>query len=135
MRGDHPRRDVPRVRAGESDPRESVDRLQTLEQRREVAGRVVGRLIVIDDLPEQLDFARAGVDGMARLGDDVRRRPHALVTARVRHDAERAEFVAAFDDGDVGLDRIEAASDPQRKRDIAHRIDIEDRRGPSFPAD
>ena len=93
--------------------------------RREVAGRVVGGLIVIDDLPEQLDFASAGVHGMARLGYDVRRRPHALVTARVRHDTERTEFVATFDDGDVGLHRIEAASDPQWKRDIAHGIDIE----------
>ena len=30
-----------------------------LQQRREVAGRIVRRLVVVDDLPEQLDLAAA----------------------------------------------------------------------------
>ena len=84
---------------------------------------VVGRLVVVDDLPEQLDFPGAGVHRVPRLGDDVGRRAHALVAARVRHDAERAELVAAFDDGDVGLERIAAPRDPERKRDVVDRVD------------
>ena len=35
--------------------------------------------------------------------EDVAPRPHALGSARIRHNAEGAEFVAALDDGHVGL--------------------------------
>jgi hypothetical protein len=65
-----------------------------------------------------------------RVGEDVRDRPHPLVAARVRHHAEGAELVAAFDDRDVGLDRIAAARDAQRERDIAERVEIDERRVP-----
>ena len=127
-RPDHSRGHVTRVRARESNPRQAVDLLQPLQQSREIAAIVVWRLVVVDDLSEQLDFPGARVDRVARLGDDVGSRPHALVAARVRDDAEGAEFVAAFDDGDVGLDGIEASRDAKRERDVAERVEIEDRR-------
>ena len=65
-RRDHPRRDVARMRAGEADPLEPGDLVEPLEQRREVARRVVGRLVVVDDLPEQLDFAARPVSAAWR---------------------------------------------------------------------
>ena len=113
-----PRRDVPRMRAREPDALDARRRRERLEQRREVAGRIVGRLVVVDDLPEQLHFACARRRRLADLGQDVGLRPHPLVPARVRHDAEAAELVAAFDDRDVGLDGIAAPRHAQRKRHV-----------------
>ena len=75
-----------------------VDRRRPLEQGREVAAGVVWRLVVIDDLPEQLDFARTRCDRLTRVGHDLGNRTHPLVPARVRHHAERAELVAPLDD-------------------------------------
>ena len=121
----HARRHVARVRAGEADPLQPVDVVEALEERREVARRVVRRLVVIDDLPEQLDFPRPGVRRLPRVGEDVGDRPHPLVAARVRHDAEGAELVAAFDDRDVGLQRVATARDAERKRDVLDRVEID----------
>ena len=56
QRRDHPRRDVPRMRAGEPDALQPLDPVEPLEQRREVARRIVRRLVVVHDLPEQLDL-------------------------------------------------------------------------------
>ncbi len=64
---------------------------------------------------------------LAGFGDDRRGRPHALVAARVRHDAERAELVAPFDDGDVRLRRIGAARDAEREGHVIERIDVDER--------
>ncbi len=64
------------------------------------------------------------VRGASDVRQDVGDRPHPLVAARIRDDAERAEFVAAFDDGDVRLERIRTARDPQRKRHVVVRIEI-----------
>ena len=104
--------------------------MQALEQAGEIAGGIVGRLVVVDDLPEQLDFLRAGGDGVACLRQDVGNRPHPLVPARIRHHAEGAELVAAFDDGDVGLDWILAPGDPQGERHVAERIQVDHRSTP-----
>ncbi len=69
-----------------------------------------------------------GGGGVAHLGEDLRCRTHAFVTAGVRHDAERAELVAALDDGHVGTDRVVAAGQPERERDVLVRVEIEQRR-------
>jgi hypothetical protein len=63
------------------------------------------------------------MDRLGRVFDDLGHGPHALVTACVGNDAERAELVAALDDRDVGLDRVGAPGDAQRERDVVHRID------------
>ena len=88
---------------------------------------IVRRLVVIDDLPEQLDFLVPFGGRLHHLVDDVALGAHPLVAARVRHHAERAELVAAFDDGDVGLHRIVPARHPERKRHVVVRIDVDAR--------
>ena len=103
------------MRAGEANALQSVDLVESREQRREVARRVVGGLVVIDDLSEELNLDRALRDRLPGLGDNRRRRTHALVAAGIGHDAEGAELVASFDDGHVGLRRIGAPRDTQRK--------------------
>ena len=83
--GDETRRDVPRMRTGEPDATNAADRADPLQEGREVTGRVVRRLVVIDDLPEQLHFDAAGVGGALHLGENVADGTHPLVPARVRH--------------------------------------------------
>ena len=119
---------MPRMRAREPDALDAGHLVHSLQQRREIARRIVRRLIVVDDLPEQLDLAVPLVRGMSHFVEDVALRAHALVPARVRHDAERAELVAAFDDGDVRLDRIVAPRHAERKRHVLVRVDVDARR-------
>src|SRR3954466_2922518 len=121
-RGNHPRRDMTRMRTGESDSREPLDFVEALKETSEVAAWIVGRLIMIHDLPEKLHFPRALCDGLSGFCHDVGRGSHSLVAARVRHDTERAVFVAALDDRHVRLHRIAPARYPQRKRHIVYRI-------------
>ena len=125
-------RDVPRMRAGEPDTLDAVDVVHRLEQAGEIAARVVRRLVVVHDLAEQLHFASAVRRGLADLRQDVGLRPHALVAARVRDDAEAAELVAAFDDRDVRLHRVVPPRHPERKRHIVVRVEIEQRRTAAF---
>ncbi len=81
-------------------------RVYGFEQPAEVARRIVGRRVVVHDLAEQLHFSVARVGGLTDLRHDIRLRPHALVSPRVRDDAEAAELVAPFDDRHIRLDRI-----------------------------
>ena len=112
---DQPRAGMARMRAREPDALDAGDIVDLGEQLREVAAGIVRRLVVVDDLPEQLDLAAARVDGLADVRQDVGLGAHALVAARVRHDAEGAVVVAPFDDRDVRLDGIAAPRDPQRE--------------------
>ena len=99
--------------------------LTSVEELREVAGGIVGRLVVIHDLPEELNLLPPRRHGVAHIGQDVGLGAHALVPARVRHHAERAVVVAAFDDGDVRLEWIAAPRDSKRKRHVVPGIDID----------
>ena len=92
---------------------------------------IVRRVVVVDDLPEQLHFAVAAGGRLAHLGQDVGLRAHPLVAARVRHDAEAAELVAALDDRHVRLDRIAAPRHAERKRHIVVRIEVDVHAGPA----
>ena len=49
------------MRAGEADAVDAVDLVHRLEQRREVARRIVRRLVVVHDLAEQLHLPAAAV--------------------------------------------------------------------------
>ena len=108
--------------AGETDPLDPGNFMDGFEQAREVARRVVRRLVMIDDLPKQLEF-RAG-RWRRRRGPSARISawPDPLVSACVRHHAERAEIVAAFDDGHVRPDWIAAPNHAKRKRRILVRV-------------
>ena len=126
---DQPRPGVPRMRAGETDSLDAGHVVDLGEELREVAAGIVRRLIVIHDLPEELNLLPARCDGVPNVGEDVGFGAHPLVAAGVRHHAERAVVVAAFDDGDVGLDRIPAPRDSKRKRDVVPGVDIDFRCG------
>ncbi len=117
---------VPRMRAGKANPLDTVDSLHSLEQPGKTARRIVGRLVMVDDLSQQLDFLPACRRGVANFGHDVCLAPHAFMAARVRHHAEAAEFVAALDDGDVRLDWIASSRHAERPADIIVGIQIDD---------
>src|SRR5688500_8589834 len=91
QRLDHPRGDVPGMRARETDPFEAVDAIETLEESREIAVRIVRCLVVVDDLPEQLDLPGAGGDGLTGVRHDVGGGPHSFLAPRVRHHTEGTE--------------------------------------------
>ena len=101
------------------------------EQPGEVAGRIVGRLVVVHDLAEELHLPAPASAASPHLGQDLGLRPHALVAARVRHHAEAAVLVAAFDDRHPRADRIAAARQAERKRDVVVRAEVDLRRGAS----
>jgi hypothetical protein len=113
------------MRTGKADTLHARHLVHLLQQAREVAFRIVGRLVVVHDLPEELDLAMALVGRLADLGENLRRRPHPLVAPGVRHHAEGAELVAAFDDVDVGLHRVRPARDPERERHVLVRVDVD----------
>ena len=124
-RRNQPRRHVARMRAGKPDPRDALDFVDLLQQRREVTGGVVGRLIVIDDLPQELDFPQAPGGGVAHFGQDLGLRPHPLVAPRVRDHAEAAVLVAAFDDRHPRTHRVIAPRDAERERDVVVRAEVD----------
>ena len=69
---------------------------------RRVAAVQALAMIGVDVLAEQRDLADAGLGEPLGLGDDLRNRPRNLGAARIGHDAEGAELVAAFLHGDEG---------------------------------
>ena len=79
------------MRAGEADALDAVHLVNGFQQTGKIALRIVGRLVVIDDLTEQLHFLQAARGGVADLRQNLALRPHPFVAARVRHDAEAAE--------------------------------------------
>ncbi len=83
----------------------------SLQQPPQRPGAAVGSraMIGVDVLPDQRHFAHAGASEVPHLGDDLFDRARDLRAARVRHDAERAEFVAPFLHGDES--RYAAAAD------------------------
>ena len=92
-----------RVGARKTDPLHAVNLVDRFEEAGEIAARLVGRIVVIHDLAEQLHLAMSCARRLAHFGQDVGPCPHPLVAAGVGDDAEATEFVAAFDDRDVRL--------------------------------
>ena len=68
----------------------------------------------VDVLAEQRHLAHAGLGELFGLGDDLRHRPRHFRAARIGHDAEGAELVAAFLHGQEG--RHAAADDLRSAR-------------------
>ena len=114
-----------RVRAGKPHALNAVHRATRASTRGKVARRIVGRLIVVDDLSEQLNLAMPLTRRLSYFVEDVALRAHPLVAARVRHHAERAELVAAFDDRDPRPHRIAMPDDAERERHVVVRIDVD----------
>src|SRR5262245_40999847 len=112
---DQPHRNVPRMRARKPDALDARHLVDGFQKRREVARRVVRGLVVVDDLPQQLDFSVDLISGADHFLDDVPSWTHALVPARVRDDAKGTELVAPLDNGDERLDWIVASRQAERK--------------------
>ena len=108
VRGDQLVVHVARVRRGVAQPQQAGQLRQLAQQPAEAPGAAVRRLAVpgVDVLPEQRDLARALRHQPPRLGDHRRRRAARLGAARVGHDAEAAELVAALLDGQEGGDAL-----------------------------
>ena len=122
------------MRAREPDPLHAVDGVHRFQQAAEIAGRIVRRRVVVDDLAEQLYLTVACIGRFADLRQDVGLRAHPLVPSRIRDDTEAAELVAPFDDRDVGLHRIGAPGHPRREAHIAVRVEVDQRDGSRFAA-
>src|SRR6188508_2822717 len=106
------------MRAREANPLDAGHVVDGFEEPREIAGGIVGRLVMVHDLPEQLYFRMPAGGRVADFGEDVGFGPHALMAARIGHDAEAAKFVAPLDDGDIRLHRVGASRDAERERDV-----------------
>src|SRR5690242_20615631 len=113
------------MRAGESNAFDPVDVVDRFEEAWKVAVWIVRRLVVVDDLPEELDLAPAVRRRLAHLRENVRLRPHPLLPPCIWYDAETTELVAAFDDRDIRACRLVAARDSQRKRHVLVRIQVQ----------
>ena len=87
-----------RHEAHAADARHFIDHLQKIREIRELVVLAIG----VDILAEQRDFLIAVLHGFLDLAHDVLRQTAALAAAHVRHDAVRAEVVAAVHDRHPG---------------------------------
>ncbi len=127
-RFDESSRGVTGMRAGEADALHARHAVHRFEQCCEIAGRIVRRLVVVDDLSQEVNLPSALVNRLPDVVHDLRLLSHPLVAPGVRDNAEGAEIVAAFDDRDVGLDRVFVARESERERRfIVGRRDVHER--------
>ena len=107
---------VERVRSHIAQPQHARNSCRAFEKLRQAGGppRLVKPMIGVDVLPEQGDFARPCGGERFDLRQHLRDRAGNLGTPGVGHDAERAELVAAFLDGDKG-------AHPARANNLARR--------------
>ena len=114
-RGDHGRAEVLRVRAGEADPLDPVDRVAGAQQLLERAADVAA--VGVDVLAEQRQLLHARAREALDLGQDLARPARDLAAAHRRHDAVRADRVAAHRDLHPGLEAALAVQrQPPRER-------------------
>ena len=79
-------------------------------------------VIGVDVLADQRDLAHAGIGEPLGFGDDLRDRPRDFGAARIGHDAEGAELVAAFLHGDEGRDAARARRCAARRREMIELV-------------
>ena len=113
MGGDQVVVHVARMAGGVAQPVDAGDLGKAEEQTAEAPVAAVRAFAVpgVDVLAEQGEFAHAAPGKPRRLGDDRGDRTRDLGAARIGHDAEGAELVAAFLHGEEGGDRM-AGADP-----------------------
>src|SRR5262249_2365785 len=122
---DQARARVSRMRTRKANPLDPRDVVDVAQQCREVAGGIVWGLVVIYDLAEQLNLLPARLPRPPHIRGDVCLAAHPYVTSRVRYDAEGAVGVAPFDDRHIRLHRVAAPRDPQWKRHVVPRADVD----------
>ena len=95
---------------GVAQPRDARHLGDAMQQPAERPGAAVRAFAVIgvDVLADQRDLAHAGIGEPLDLGDDLGDRPRDFGAARIGHDAEGAELVAAFLHGDESRDAARA---------------------------
>src|SRR5690348_16454402 len=79
-------------------------------------------MIGVDVLPDERDLAHSAVGEMLRLGDDLRRRARDFGAARVGHDAEGAELVAALLHGQERRRAARAGRFARRRRKMIELV-------------
>ena len=124
MRGDEAVIHVARMARGVAQTRDTGnfgEPMQQPSQRRGAAACVLA-VIAVDVLADQRDLAHARVGKPLGLGDDLCDRPRHLGAARVGHDAEGAELVAAFLHGDEGRDAALARRGLARRREMIELV-------------
>ena len=124
VRGDEIVVHVARMAGAVAQPRDAGNVREPLHQPAERRGAAVRVLAVIgvDVLAEQRDLADAGIGQTLRLGDDLGDRPRHLGAARIGHDAEGAELVAAFLHGDEGRHAALADRGAARRGEMAELV-------------
>lgn len=125
--------DVARMRAGESNSGDPIDRAHPAQELGKIACAVVWRVVVIDDLPQELNLRMAGGRGLFDFSKDVDNRPHSLVPPSVGDHAKRTELVTALDNRHVSTDRIISASKTQGETDVFVRLDVDQGAGVLSP--
>ena len=108
---------VARMAGGVAQPRDAGDFGDATQAaaRASRRGRPVLAVIGVDVLPDQRDLAHAGVGEVAHFVEDLLDRPRDFRAARVGHDAEGAELVAAFLHGDERRHAARARRGPARR--------------------
>ena len=120
-RVDHVVGEVARVRGGEPDPLQPVDRAAGPQQLAERVPVAELDAVGVDVLPEQGHLEHALGDQRLDLGEDVAGPAVLLLAAQRRHDAERAGVVAADRDRHpAGVGRL--APGRQRRREDLQRL-------------
>src|SRR4051812_193760 len=104
------------MRTRKSNPFHARNVVDGLEQPREITRRVVGSLVVVHDLAEQLHLPPSRFGRRAHLREDLRLRPHTLLPAGIRHNAKTAVLVTPFDNRDPGSYEVAPPGDGKRKR-------------------
>ena len=110
MRRDQARVHVARMARGVAQASDSRHLGNARQQTPQRPGTAVGSFAVIGVhvLPDQRDLAHAGIREPRDFGNDLRDRSRRLGAARIGHDTERAELVAAFLHGDECRDTARA---------------------------
>ena len=124
MRRDQALLHVAGMAGGVAQPRDARHFGDAREQLPERPGPAVGSFAVIgvDVLADQRDLAHAGLGEPLDLGDDLHDRPRRFGAARIGHDAERAELVAAFLHGDEGRYAARARRLAARRRELVELV-------------
>ena len=124
MRRDQVVAHVERMAGRIAQPLDAADLREPFEQPRQRPRPPVrsGAMIGIDVLSDQRDFAHAGVRQPLDFGADLVDRAGGFRAARIGHDAERAELVAAFLHGDEGGDAARAGGGGARRGEMIELV-------------
>jgi hypothetical protein len=106
------------MRAGESNSLDALHVVDPLEKLGEIAPGLGRVLVVIHDLPEEVNLAVSLRRGAPGFLDDFGGRSHALMSSGVWNNTESAEVVTPLDDRYVRPYRVVSDCDAKRKGNV-----------------